>query len=186
MVHSAPGITILKIVGDKLEYLDNEAGGLRVQRVPPTEKNGRVHTSTVTVAVMNANPINNIVINEDDLDINWFSGTGPGGQNRNKVMASCRLRHKPSGITVTAQTRSRTNSLTQAMTELKQRLTTESNKRTLDTNREIRNQQIGSGQRGDKIRTIYMQRDLIVDHRTGKEMSAGMFLKGNIDQLWKE
>ena len=125
-----------------------------------------------------------VEILDKDLIIEWFSGTGPGGQNRNKVMASCRLRHAPTGVVVTSQTRSRVTSLAQAKQELISRIQANSKNRDHTHTSEIRKQQVGSGQRGDKIRTIQIQHDSAVDHRTGKRCTAESYLKGDIYKLW--
>jgi len=170
--------------GEHLQKWEQEAGGHRIQRVPPTEKRGRVHTSTVTVAVLDTTENSKIKLSLDDCEITWFSGTGPGGQNRNKVMASCRLRHKPTGIVTTAQTRSRTNSLQQAQASMLERLQTLQDSKVAATTGAERKQQVGSGQRGDKIRTIQLQHDSAVDHRTGRRCTAEDYLRGHMDKLW--
>ena len=175
---------ILAVTGHDLGLLDHEAGGHRIQRVPPTERRGRVHTSTVTVAIMDQQVHDVGKIHVDDLDIGWFSGTGPGGQNRNKVMASCRLVHRPTGIVSTAQTRSRTNSFNQAMEQLCKRVTELQRCQSTLQDKVVRKGQIGSGQRGDKIRTIQFQNDSAVDHRSNKRITAAHYLKGYMDQLW--
>lgn len=175
---------VLKIEGDDLENWHKEAGGHRIQRVPPTERRGRTHTSTVTVAVMVESNSIDIKIDDCDLEVNWFSGTGPGGQNRNKVMASCRVRHIPTGITATAQTRSRSNSLEQARNELVRRLKEQTENQHKVQERHQRLTQVGSGQRGDKIRTIQFQNDQAVDHRNGKRITAQQYMRGQMNMLW--
>lgn len=155
-----------------------------MQRVPPTERRGRVHTSTVTVAVIDPSNSQSFAIDVKDLQVEWFSGTGKGGQHRNRHMNSCRLKHILSGLVVTSQTRSRVNSYNNALETLTQLL----QKQTINTNHVVVNQtrktQIGSGERGDKIRTIRFQDDWVVDHRTGKTLTATQFMQGNMDQLW--
>jgi peptide chain release factor 1 len=138
----------------------------------------------VTVAVMPYNPQQEIELHERDLEISWFSGTGPGGQNRNKVQASCRLKHVPSGVVVCAQTRSRINSLNEAKAELKRRLTNLHNSSIRQEQSTMRKGQVGSGQRGDKIRTIQFQNNVAQDHRTGKRITAEQYMKGNMNLLW--
>jgi len=152
--------------------------------VPPTERKGRVHTSTVTVAVIDHIPAQKVVINPQDLEISWFSGTGPGGQNRNKVMACCRLRHIPSGVVATAQTRSRKNSFDLARENLIERLQLMQSSSSAADLRSVRMGQIGSGQRGDKIRTIQFQHNSAVDHRNGQRITAEDYMKGHMDKLW--
>jgi peptide chain release factor 1 len=184
-VHDAPGLTVLKIIGTDLSGFYNEAGGHRIQRIPPTERKGRTHTSTVTVAVLNAPPsTSGIDLSESNLKIEWYSGSGSGGQHRNKHQNSVRLTHLPSNITVTSQTRSRKNSLNEAMAELKRRLDhIEKSTRYHETN-SIRKGQVGSGQRGDKVRTIQFQHNSAVDHRTGKRCTAEQYVKGEMNLLW--
>lgn len=172
------------IVESNIHQLCQEAGGHRIQRIPPTEKKGRVHTSTVTVAVLDQELSSIAKIDKNDLELSWFSGTGPGGQNRNKVQACCRLKHIPSGIVVTAQTRSRTNSYEQAFDALQKRLE-ESARLTHQSNlRDSIKSQVGSGQRGDKIRTVQFQHNIATDHRTGKKITAEEYMRGYMDRLW--
>lgn len=155
-----------------------------MQRVPPTERRGRVHTSTVTVAVIDPANSRSFEIDPKDLQVEWFSGTGKGGQHRNKHMNSCRLKHIPSGLVTTSQTRSRTNSYNNALESLILLLQEKTNTTQHTSVNQTRKTQIGSGERGDKIRTIRFQDDIIVDHRSGKTMSATQFMQGNMNQLW--
>lgn len=173
----------LHIIGDKLENLHNESGGHRIQRVPPTERKGRVHTSTVTVAVMVDNEKKQLEIKESDIKVEWYSGTGCGGQNRNKKMNSCRITHIPSGTVVTAQTRSRENSLQEARTELLRRLQRETQYKVLLEESTARKALVGSGMRGDKKRTYRMQDDIVIDD-SGSKASVRQVLNGNFDLLW--
>ncbi len=161
----------------------NEAGGHRIQRVPPTERKGRVHTSTVTVAVVDPAVISTTIA-ESDLKIEWYSGTGAGGQHRNKHQNSARVTHIPTGIVVTSQCRSRQNSLTEALATIQSRVdqvlqTSYNNIIAID-----RRAQVGSGMRGDKIRTYRFQDDRVQDHVTGKTATTKKVLAGNFDLLW--
>ena len=151
--------------------------------MPPTERKGRVHTSTVTVAVIDPT-ITKIEIKDSDLRLEWFSGTGCGGQHKNKHQNSCRLTHIPTGITQTAQTRSRENSYKLAHTELVLLVGNTMKAQYYDKTSTIRKDQVGSGMRGDKIRTIRFQDNTVVDHITGKKMQADKFMKGFMDSLW--
>lgn len=169
--------------GKNLSDLYNEAGGHRIQRVPPTERKGRVHTSTVTVAVITPN-INKSILKESDLKLEWYSGTGAGGQNRNKVKCSCRLTHIPTGLVQTAQTRSRENSYKLAYESMEQLLVKDFLRETHNSSNQIRSNQVGSGMRGDKIRTYRFQDDTVKDHLTGKNGSCTKILNGNFDLLW--
>ncbi len=174
------------VEGTDLSGLDNEAGGHRIQRVPPTERKGRVHTSTVTVAVIDRiEGIGPSSIPQGDLKIEWYSGTGAGGQHRNKHQNSCRITHLPSGLIVTAQTRSRQNSLNAAMADLQQRLDNEAKRQYNNTIASDRKRQVGTGMRGDKIRTYRFQDDVVKDHLTDKTSSVKKVLAGNFDLLWR-
>jgi peptide chain release factor 1 len=164
--------------------LENEAGGHRIQRVPPTERKGRVHTSTVTVAVIEPGSAK-VAIKESDLKIEWYSGTGAGGQHRNKHQNSCRITHIPSGTVVTAQCRSRQNSYAQAMDDIHGRVDRMAQSAYNNTVSSDRRQQVGSGMRGDKIRTYRFQDDVVTDHITDKRGSVKRILSGNFDLLWK-
>ncbi len=116
----------------------------------------------MTVAVIDRMEENgSSAIPEKDLKIEWYSGTGAGGQHRNKHQNSCRITHIPSGIVVTSQCRSRQNSLTEAMAEIQQRVDTAA-KRSYNSNiASDRKRQVGSGMRGDKIRTYRFQDDSV-------------------------
>lgn len=175
---------MIKFEGKHLESLTQEAGGLRVQRVPPTEKRGRVHTSTVTVAVLNQVSNSSFEIQESDLKVEWYSGTGAGGQHRNKTLNSCRLTHVPTGIMTTSQTRSRQNSYANALAQLQTQLQHKSRQQAHVHYNMTRQQQVGSGQRGDKVRTLQFTHDRVVDHRTGKVITAQQFMKGHMHKLW--
>lgn len=127
--------------------------------------------------------INNI--DKIDLRIEWYSGTGAGGQFRNKHQNSCRITHIPSGTVVTSQTRSRKNSLKLAMDEITIRVNQTTINKSSSETAAVRKEQVGSGMRGDKKRTIQFQNNRVTDHVTGKKMSADRYMKGFIDDLWK-
>lgn len=183
MIRNLPGELFIEVEGADLSLLEKEAGGHRVQRVPPTERKGRVHTSTVTVAVIDPT-IEIRQYKESDFKIEWFSGTGAGGQNRNKVQTSCRLIHIPTGVTVTSQTRSRTNSLASAKSEMIKRLEFSNLSEHTASTSATRKQQVGTGMRGDKIRTYQLTNDIATDHRTNIKCSAKKVLSGNFDLFW--
>lgn len=130
------------------------------------------------------NPQKEIVIHEKDLEVSWFSGTGAGGQHRNKTQNCVRLLHVPSGIVCTGNSRSRINSMNDATAELRRRLTENVTSSIRRENSATRREQVGSGQRGDKVRTIQFQNNTAVDHRTGKRITAEQYLKGNMNLLW--
>ncbi|HET8688271.1 MAG TPA: peptide chain release factor-like protein [Methanosarcina sp.] len=121
---------------------------------------------------------------ETDLSVEWYSGTGAGGQYRNKHQNSCRITHIPTGIVAKAECRSRTNSYNQALSAIHK---TVASKMQRSYNVEIavdRKQQVGSGMRGDKIRTYRFQDDVVKDHLTDKSASVKKVLAGQFDLLW--
>jgi peptide chain release factor 1 len=137
----------------------------------------------VTVAVVDPN-VPTTIIKEADLRIEWYSGTGAGGQYRNKHQNSCRITHVPTGITVKSECRSRTNSLAEAMTAIQKRvdkLLQHKYNVDLASDRKL---QVGTGMRGDKIRTYRFQDDRVQDHITGKSGSVKKVIAGNFDLLW--
>lgn len=138
----------------------------------------------MTVAIIDDNaPV--IKVLNADLKIEWYSGTGAGGQYRNKHQNSCRITHIPTGITAKAECRSRTNSLEQAMAAIQQRVDTESKRCYNNTIANDRKSQVGSGQRGDKIRTYRFQDDSVQDHVTGQRSTVKKVMAGNFDLLWR-
>lgn len=177
------GESSVEVQGNDLSGLENEPGGHRIQRVPPTERKGRVHTSTVTVAVIDPSQPK-FELDQKDLRIEWYSGTGAGGQHRNKHQNSARVTHVPSGTVVTAQCRSRENSLSQAMDTIVERLDSVFRNQYNSNVASTRKQQVGSGMRGDKIRTYRFQDDRVQDHISNKVASAKKVLAGNFDLLW--
>ena len=185
LINEYPGQVELEVQGADLSGLDNEPGGHRIQRVPPTERKGRVHTSTVTVAIIDANESQRAVaIPAIDLKIEWYSGTGAGGQHRNKHQNSCRITHIPTGEVATAQCRSRQNSLDMAMTDIQTRIDNLAKNLYNNNIASNRRQQVGSGMRGDKIRTYRFQDDVVKDHLTDKTASVKKVMSGNFDLLW--
>jgi peptide chain release factor 1 len=165
--------------------LEQESGGHRIQRVPPTEKRGRVHTSTVTVAVLPLASVTatQVSLKSTDVSTEWFSGTGAGGQHRNKHQNSCRMTHIPTGITVVSQCRKRTQSYEQAWTELERRVRERSQTASLAETSAMRKEQVGTGMRADKIRTYRFQDDQVKDHMTGKTATCSQVMRGRFDLL---
>lgn len=161
---------VLEIHGDRLDKLDRESGGHRFQRVPPTERRGRVHTSTVTVAVLAGRSAPSSVrpLEPSDLRVEWFSGTGKGGQHRNKHQNCCRMVHLPTGIVRTATGRERGANRREALDALTRAVREREGESAHAAVNEVRRGQLGSGERGDKIRTYRAQDDRVVDHRSGR------------------
>ena len=173
--------------GPDLSSLDNAAGGHRIQRVPPTERRGRVHTSTVTVAVLDPNRVVDerfSQISDSDFRIEWFSGSGAGGQHRNKHDCCCRVIHTPTGIMEARQGRKRESNLRDAKDALVARLEAAARGEAQDDLSADRKAQVGSGMRGDKIVTIRFQDDRVQHHGTGRTMAASKYMRGHMDDLW--
>lgn len=146
----------------KLQY---EAGTHRVQRVPVTERQGRIHTSTATVAVLPEIPEADVYIRPEDLEWEFFRSGGKGGQNVNKVSSAVRLRHKPTGIVVAAQTeRDQYQNRQVALSMLRAKLWEKEmmhREAVLSDQRSI----IGRGLRAEKIRTYNFPQNRVTDHR---------------------
>jgi len=180
-------LSSFQVIGKELSCLDAEAGGHRIQRIPPTEKRGRVHTSSVTVAVINETTPNtpiHVTVTKNDVEIEWFSGTGKGGQHRNKHQNSCRVVHRASGLMESRQGRHRNRNLEDALKALERRLMLGTYEQHRQTMNRVRQSQIGEGLRGDKIRTYRFQDDRVVDHKTGKRATCSKVMKGRFDLLW--
>jgi len=164
----------------------HEAGGHRIQRVPRGERAGRVHSSTVTVSVLDATGASAFVLDDRDLRLRWFSGTGAGGQHRNKHQNSVEVIHVPTGISRSAQTRSRETSLRDARQALETALAERHRADAACGVNAARASQIGSGERSDKRRTLRFQNDRVTDHVTGRSTTLSRFMKGGVDGLWPE
>lgn len=175
----------LRICGPNIfNLLKNESGVHRVQRVPVTEKRGRIHTSTATVAVLPEVKDSEIRINPQDVEIQFFRAGGHGGQNVNKVSTAVRLTHKPTGIVVTAreerfQEQNREIALSLLRSRLWERAELEKEK-TVAGYRSA----IGRGMRVEKIRTYNFPQDRVTDHRIGKSWgNLSSIVEGNIDKI---
>lgn len=151
---------------DQMQY---ESGVHRVQRIPKTEKQGRIHTSTVTLAVLQKPKKTEININPSDLQIDTYKSSGPGGQYVNKTESAIRITHKPTGIVVTSQTeRSQLQNKENAMNILAAKLLQAQEESDLSKLTETRRQQIGWAKRSEKTRTYNYPQNRITDHRIGK------------------
>ncbi len=178
----------IEVEGKDLTQLDNEAGGHRIQRVSPTERRGRVHTSSVTVSVVDPGTANTDTsyteIDDSDFSIEWFSGTGKGGQHRNKRKNCCKLIHIPTGLSEARQGRKRESNMREAKLALLKTLQDLQDSSMHDNLAAVRKDQIGSGMRGDKIRTYRFQDDRVHDHNSDKKARCSKVMKGRFDLLW--
>jgi peptide chain release factor 1 len=169
-------------VYSRLKY---ESGVHRVQRVPATEASGRIHTSTVTVAVLPEAQEVDIQINPNDLRIDVYRSTGPGGQSVNTTDSAVRITHLPTGLVVTCQDeKSQLKNKTKALKVLRARLyDIELRKQKEAIDRDRRNQ-VGTGERAEKIRTYNFPQNRVTDHRIGLTLhNLTMTLEGNLEEL---
>ena len=173
-------------MGKPLAGFLNETGGHRIQRVSANERRGRVHSSTVTVAVLEGSRQKIIGIDDNDLTARWFSGTGKGGQHRNKHQTSVELTHIPTGLSRSSQTRSRETSMKDAREALEEAVAALVASEHGAAVNGTRNAQIGIGMRSDRRRTYRFQEDRVVDHLTGMSAKAGAFMRGRVDLLWPD
>jgi len=165
--------------------LKNESGVHRVQRVPKTEKGGRVHTSTATMAVLPKASESEMTIRSDEIEVTFSRAGGPGGQNVNKVETAVRILHKPSGIVVSSRSeRSQQNNREKGMELLRSKLLEIKKAEATGNITEERRKQIGTGDRSEKIRTYNFPQDRITDHRIKKSWSnIEKIINGNLDPV---
>lgn len=184
MLEAEPGHAILRASGaDARRVFDNEAGGHRWQRVPPTERRGRVHTSTVTVAVLPEVRAAEFQLDPSEVRIRTTGSGGPGGQHANKTESAVVATHLPTGTTVRIESRSQQQNRVVALSVLRARLASAQQRREADTRNSLRRSQVGSGMRGDKIVTISIPRGSVIHHGTGKRTTYRRYARGYLDDL---
>ncbi len=170
---------------DAYRKLRSEMGVHRVQRIPVTEKQGRIHTSTAAVAILPLREKFNIEIKDSDLEIETSRSGGKGGQNVNKVETAVRIKHKPSGLVVRCTSeRSQQRNREIALNMLKAKLQAIEDQKKFAEEMEARKQQVGTMDRSEKIRTYNFPQDRVTDHRIKKSWSnIDDILNGNIDKI---
>jgi peptide chain release factor 1 len=161
-----------------------ESGGHRVQRVPETETKGRVHTSAATVAVLPEVEEVEVEIRPEDLKVDTFRSSGAGGQHVNKTESAVRLTHIPTGTVVACQEeRSQLKNKQRALALLRSRIY-DAQKRAADQARALeRKEQVGSGDRSDRIRTYNFPQDRLTDHRLNRNFSLSQILEGKLEPV---
>ena len=178
---------IVRIVGQGVySKLKFESGGHRVQRVPETEAQGRIHTSACTVAVIpEADPIADITINPADIRIDTFRASGAGGQHVNKTDSAVRITHLPTGLVVECQDdRSQHRNRAQAMSVLASRLLDRERRERQDKEAAHRKSLIGSGDRSERIRTYNFSQGRVTDHRINLTLyKIDAIMDGELDEI---
>ncbi|MEO0796941.1 MAG: peptide chain release factor 1 [Verrucomicrobiota bacterium] len=170
---------------DVYKRMKYESGVHRVQRVPETESQGRIHTSTATVAVLPEAEEVDVEIRQEDLEINTIRASGAGGQHVNKTESAIQLTHKPSGIMVyCADERSQLKNKNKAMKVLRSRLLEQKQKEEAEKYAEHRRSQVGTGDRSERIRTYNFPQSRLTDHRIGLTVhSLAQIMEGEIDEM---
>ncbi|MFA9445036.1 peptide chain release factor 1 [Egicoccus sp. AB-alg6-2] len=188
---SASGIggvkeAILEIVGrGAYAHLKHESGVHRVQRVPATESQGRIHTSTASVAVLPAAEEVDVEVNTNDLRIDVYRSSGPGGQSVNTTDSAVRITHLPTGLVVSCQDeKSQHQNRDKAMRILRSRLLQAEQDRQAQQRADARSGQIGTGDRSEKIRTYNFPQSRVTDHRIGLTVhNLADLLGGDLDEV---
>jgi len=177
---------IINIRGDEVySHLKYESGVHRVQRVPETEASGRIHTSTVTVAVLPEAEDVDVALNPKDLDIEAFGASGPGGQNVNRNYTAIRVTHRPSGLVVSCQDeKSQHRNKEKALRILRSRLMDIAQREQQKRIAQDRRSQVGTGERSEKIRTYNFPQSRVTDHRLNLSLHRlEDVLNGNLDEF---
>jgi len=180
------GEVTFKLAGDGVwARMKHEAGPHRVQRVPATESQGRIHTSSATVTAMPEADEVDVEIHERDLDVDVYRSSGPGGQSVNTTDSAVRITHRPSGLVVTSQDqKSQLQNKAKAMLVLRSRLLKLQQDEREAESSATRRSQVGGGGRGEKIRTYNYKENRVTDHRIGfTTYSLNKVLEGDLDEI---
>jgi peptide chain release factor 1 len=180
IVDEGAGLMDISVEGRGAEVLLREAGGHRWQRVPPTERSGRVHTSTVTVAALEALAPTAWTLRESDIEVFTTKDSGPGGQHRNKRETCVVMRHLPTGIEAKSAAKSQHANKRMAREILEGRVREHFASRAAAKHAATVRDQRGSGMRGDKVRTYRVRDDQVTDHRSGSKVRLSRVLAGDL------
>ncbi|MFQ5504980.1 MAG: peptide chain release factor 1 [Planctomycetota bacterium] len=172
---------------DVFRFLRFESGGHRVQRVPSTEAQGRIHTSAATVAVLPEAEEVDVLLDPKDLDIQTTTSSGPGGQHVNKTQSAVRITHGPTGLVVFCQEeRSQHKNKAKALHLLRARLFDLEQREQQEQRAKERRSQVGTGDRNMRIRTYNFPQNRVTDHRTHASYSLEKVIDGDLKSIWEE
>jgi peptide chain release factor 1 len=185
LLDQRPGVIIFRAVGkNAYGIFSTEPGGHRWQRIPPTEKKSRVHTSTFTVVVLPELKAKDMDLDPKDLKWAFARGSGKGGQHKNKTDTCVRLTHLPTKMSVRIDGRSQPANKVIALQVLQARVSLYLKQGAHKATAKDRKDQAGSGQRGDKVRTIRLKDGIVTNHISGNKTSYKKYAAGNFDELF--
>lgn len=184
MLDLRPGLVVIRYQGTGVRAaFAPEAGGHRTQRVPPTEKRGRVQSSTVTVSVLPEPTEAELRIAPHELKYETYRGSGPGGQHRNKTESAVRVTHLPTGVSACSETKCQHRNRELALRALRSRIAQAKRDKDDRARNDTRRAQVGTAMRSDKIRTIAYQRGRVENHLNGRRASLDRWLKGWVEDV---
>lgn len=185
IIDDRAGTIVVEVAGKGAAKLfAGESGGHRWQHVPRSEKKGRVHTSTVTVAVMSVLQPQVDAISERDIEWQAIRGSGNGGQARQKTSNAVQMKHLPTGVAVRVESsRSQLANRESAFRLLAARIAGAHQNAQKVAQDGARRALVGTGERGDKIRTVRVRDNHVTDHQTGKKISLTRYRRGHVDEL---
>ena len=187
VLESRAGFVCARISGkNPMKSFCYEPGGHRIQGISTVGKKDRVHTSTITVAILREPTVNEIQLDSKDLEYKFCRGSGAGGQKRNVTDSAVQLKHLPTGISVRCESeRSQHLNKDSATALLRARLQEAKDLADYNNFASLRKNQVGSGMRGDKTRTYREQDDQVIDHKTGRTARLKDVMRGKLTSLYE-